>query len=106
MKHYVELLTTSWSNYFSVVKHLGWKIQSFWSKYDLNTAHFGEKRPYTAFLRKYGPLYKLWVWAQSLGRHAPLSIGPPAGARQTCLNDTRGLKSIRSVLRGGPKILL
>ena len=25
------------------------------------TTCFGKKRPYTAFLRKYGPLYKLWI---------------------------------------------
>jgi len=73
----VSLQTTSWSNYNTVVRLLGRKIQSFWSKYDPITAHFGEKRPYTAFLRKYGPLYKL-----GLGPKGPNLTGPEP--RQTC----------------------
>merc|ERR1711895_33234 len=34
---------------------------------EANTTCFGKKRPYTAFLRKYGPLYKLCEWGRIMG---------------------------------------
>ena len=47
-KQLVKISTTSW-NYSNIIKFPVWKILSFWSKYDLNPAHFGKIRCIRAF---------------------------------------------------------